>query len=121
MTLGLAAIAFLGASRARAAAAGGPAPAPGGTGQTTLTLERVARFPPPGNRVPTGFRFTHDGRILYYLALDRLEPSKVAVFMYLQPVFAALLATFVTGEPLTLRFVAGGALILAGVLIAERG
>ncbi|HYV84458.1 MAG TPA: S9 family peptidase [Patescibacteria group bacterium] len=70
MTLGLAAIAFLGASRARAAAAGGPAPAPGGTGQTALTLERVARFPPPGNRVPTGFRFTHDGRILYYLALD---------------------------------------------------
>lgn len=59
--------------------------------------------------------------VLYYLALDRLEPSKVAVFMYLQPVFAALLATFVTGEPLTLRFVTGGALILAGVLIAERG
>ncbi|HYV18576.1 MAG TPA: DMT family transporter [Verrucomicrobiae bacterium] len=59
--------------------------------------------------------------VLYYLALDRLEPSKVAVFMYLQPVFAALLATFVTGERLTLRFVTGGALILAGVLIAERG
>ncbi|HEV8199172.1 MAG TPA: DMT family transporter [Candidatus Polarisedimenticolia bacterium] len=59
--------------------------------------------------------------VLYYLALDRLEPSKVAVFMYLQPVFAALLATFVTGEPLTLRFVTGGGLILAGVLIAERG
>jgi drug/metabolite transporter (DMT)-like permease len=59
--------------------------------------------------------------VLYYLALDRLEPSKVAVFMYLQPVFAALLATFVTGEPLTARFVTGGALILAGVLIAERG
>lgn len=59
--------------------------------------------------------------LFYYLALDRLEPSKVAVFMYLQPVVAALLATFVTGEPLTPRFVAGGALILAGVLAAERG
>jgi drug/metabolite transporter (DMT)-like permease len=59
--------------------------------------------------------------VFYYLALDRLEPSKVAVFMYLQPVVAALLATFVTGEPLTARFVAGGAMILAGVLLAERG
>jgi drug/metabolite transporter (DMT)-like permease len=59
--------------------------------------------------------------LLYYLALDRLEPSKVAVFMYLQPVVAALLAYFVTGEALTARFLAGGALILAGVLLAERG
>jgi len=59
--------------------------------------------------------------LFYYLALDRLEPSKVAVFMYLQPVVAALVAYFVTGEALTPRFFAGGTLILAGVLVAERG
>ena len=59
--------------------------------------------------------------LLYYLALDRLEPSKVAVFMYLQPVVAALLTYFVAGESLTPRFFAGGVLILAGVLLAERG
>ena len=59
--------------------------------------------------------------LLYYLALDRLVPSKVAAFMYLQPVVAAVVAWFVAGEPLTPRFFAGGGLILAGVLLAERG
>ena len=76
MTLGLAAVAFLGASRARAAAGGaepGPAPPAG------LTLERVARFPPPGSRIPTGFRFTHDGRVLYYLALDGAADVRMLV------------------------------------------
>jgi drug/metabolite transporter (DMT)-like permease len=59
--------------------------------------------------------------LLYYLALDRLEPSKVAAFMYLQPVIAALVAYAVAGEALTSRFAAGGTLILTGVLVAERG
>ena len=59
--------------------------------------------------------------LFYYLALDRLEPSKVAAFMYLQPVVAAIVAYFVAGEALTPRFFAGGGLILAGVLLAERG
>ena len=59
--------------------------------------------------------------LLYYLALDRLEPSKVAAFMYLQPVIAALVAYFAAGDALTSRFAAGGTLILAGVLVAERG
>ena len=59
--------------------------------------------------------------LLYYLALDRLEPSKVAAFMYLQPVFAALVAYLFAGEALSGRFAAGGTLILAGVLVAERG
>src|SRR5262245_60011284 len=74
--LGLAGLALAGASRTRAAAGGGQvgtpgaAGPPGQSGTAGLTLERVARFPPPGSRVPTGFRFTHDGRILYYLALD---------------------------------------------------
>src|SRR5438445_740628 len=33
-----------------------------------LTLERVARYPPPGGRIPGTFRFSHDERYLYYLA-----------------------------------------------------
>jgi dipeptidyl-peptidase 4 len=71
VTLGMATAAFLGATSARpASGGGGPLGAAGSAGAPALTLERVARFPPPGNRIPTGFRFTHDGRILYYLALD---------------------------------------------------
>lgn len=59
--------------------------------------------------------------LLYYLALDRLEPSKVAAFMYLQPVIAALVAWGVAREPITGHLLAGGALILGGVTLAERG
>ena len=58
---------------------------------------------------------------LYYFAVDRLDPSKVAVFTYLQPLIAAAIAFAVRGEPVTFRLVAGGALILAGVVAAERG
>jgi len=50
-----------------------PAGGPGGALTAPpgrLSFERVARFPPPGARVATGFRFTHDGRFLYYLALE---------------------------------------------------
>jgi dipeptidyl-peptidase-4 len=35
--------------------------------QDRLTLERVARYPPPGTRVAGTFRFSHDGRYLYFL------------------------------------------------------
>ena len=38
--------------------------------QDRLTLERVARYPPPGMRVAGTFRFSHDGRHLYYLAVE---------------------------------------------------
>lgn len=35
-----------------------------------LSLERVARHPPPGTQIPGSFRFTHDGRHLYFLAVE---------------------------------------------------
>ncbi len=38
--------------------------------QDPLTLERVARYPPPGARVASHFRFGHDGRYLYFLGLE---------------------------------------------------
>lgn len=58
--------------------------------------------------------------ILYYYAIARIEPSKAAVFMYLQPVVAGIVAFVVMGEPITLRLVAGAASILTGVVLAER-
>jgi len=72
------------AALALASPAGGPGGAPtvtdralaGGGGAGRLTFERVARFPPPGARVATGFRFTHDGRFLYYLALEGPGPER---------------------------------------------
>ena len=44
-----------------------------------LTLSRVARFPAPGARVATQFRFSHDGRFLYFLALLGPGPERSLV------------------------------------------
>jgi drug/metabolite transporter (DMT)-like permease len=59
--------------------------------------------------------------ILYYFAVARIDPSKVAAFMYLQPVVAALIAYSLLGERFSGTFLAGGGLVLAGVMLAERG
>ncbi len=44
-----------------------------------VTLERVARYPPPGGRIPGDFRFTFDARFLYFLANESREPIRVLV------------------------------------------
>jgi drug/metabolite transporter (DMT)-like permease len=58
--------------------------------------------------------------LFYAFALTELSASRVAAFAYLQPVVAALLGTWLLGERITLKVVAGGALILLGVYLAER-
>jgi drug/metabolite transporter (DMT)-like permease len=59
--------------------------------------------------------------LIYYWALGRAEASRVAVWANLQPVFTALLAWAVYGELLTVPFVAGGAMVVVGVVMTERG
>jgi len=58
--------------------------------------------------------------LFYAFALTELAASRVAAFAYLQPVVAALLGAWLLGERITLRVVAGGAMILLGVYLAER-
>jgi len=60
------------------------------------------------------------GYLIYAHALTRLSASRVAAFAYLQPVVAVLLGVWLLGERITARVVAGGALILLGVYLAER-
>lgn len=59
--------------------------------------------------------------LIYYWALGRVEASRVAIWSNLQPVLTALLAWALHGEPLTAPFLAGGAMVIAGVLMTERG
>lgn len=75
--------------------------------------------------VPTAFTYAANA-----LALGRAPASVVSVFIYLQPVLAAAMASLWAddlsrllgiswvAEPLTARTLAGGALVLAGVAIA---
>jgi drug/metabolite transporter (DMT)-like permease len=52
--------------------------------------------------------------------VHRIGPSKAAIFMYLTPVFASVLAGVFLGERLGAPHLIGGALILAGLVLATR-
>lgn len=59
----------------------------------------------------------------YYLsgwALARVPPSTVAVYVYLQPLFAFAVAPIILGESLSLHTVFASLLIFAGVLVVTR-
>ena len=59
--------------------------------------------------------------LIYYYALTHIAPSRLAAFLYLQPVFATALALMLLGEHLSVPVVTAGAVILTGVYITERG
>ncbi len=57
--------------------------------------------------------------MLYYGALEHLEASQVAAFIYVEPLIAQALSVLFLGEPLTASLLAGGAAILAGVWLVS--
>jgi drug/metabolite transporter (DMT)-like permease len=62
------------------------------------------------------------GAMLFYLrALQSEDASVVAPFFQAVPLFGYVLAYFVLGETLSIRQIAGGALIVAGTLIVSVG
>ena len=59
----------------------------------------------------------------YYLnawALARVPPSTVAVYIYLQPLIAFVMAPLILGEPLSSRAMIASLLIFCGVLVVTR-
>src|SRR5262249_60104291 len=56
--------------------------------------------------------------ILWVLALQRATPTRVANTMTVNPLAAALLATQLLAEPITLNLVAGLGAVFAGIWIA---
>lgn len=54
-------------------------------------------------------------------AQRRLEPTRTALLLMLEPVFAALAGYFIAHDHLGLRGIVGGVLILIGVVAAELG
>lgn len=61
------------------------------------------------------------GYLIYCYALSRMPASRVSAFSYLQPLLATIFAVPMLGEPVTGSLAGGGALILAGVYVTERG
>ncbi len=56
----------------------------------------------------------------WYWALDRGGIQRIATFQFLQPVSGFILAAVVLGEHVTVPIAVGGALIVGGVVIAQR-
>lgn len=59
--------------------------------------------------------------LIWYRGLRVLQPTQVAVYTYLVPVFGILFAALLLGEALTLFTLLGGATILAGVIVTNTG
>lgn len=58
--------------------------------------------------------------LIFYHALRYLAASRIAALAYLQPVLATLMGVVALGERVSGALIAGGALVLAGVWVAER-
>jgi drug/metabolite transporter (DMT)-like permease len=58
--------------------------------------------------------------LVYNIALDRMDASRVALFIYFVPFSTIVLAWLILGESLTIASGIGGLLVLAGMYIAER-
>jgi drug/metabolite transporter (DMT)-like permease len=56
--------------------------------------------------------------ILWVLALERATPTRVANTMTVNPVAAALLATVLVSEPITINLIVGVVAVFAGIWIA---
>ena len=56
---------------------------------------------------------------LWYQGLRRLEPTQVAVYIYLVPFFGVLFSWLLLGESITIFLLVGGATILTGVIVTN--
>jgi drug/metabolite transporter (DMT)-like permease len=61
------------------------------------------------------------GNFLWNFGAKDLSGSVTGAFLYLIPVFGALSGWLLLGEAITLRFIAGAALMLAGVAVVQFG
>lgn len=59
--------------------------------------------------------------LLFYWVLRYMDPSRVAAINYLQPICVVVLASLFLAERPSSHLLAGTALVLAGVWLAERG
>lgn len=76
-----------------------------------------------GNLLALGYFAVFPGILAYGFwnhAVHEVGPSTSALFMYLVPIFAAVMATLFLNEQLSWFHFAGAALILAGLMLATR-
>jgi drug/metabolite transporter (DMT)-like permease len=67
-----------------------------------------------------GFGASGLGYLFWYGALERVETSRVAAFLYLEPLVTLAAAVALLHEPVGTLTAAGGLLVLAGVALVQR-
>lgn len=60
------------------------------------------------------------GYLFWYGALERVEASRVAAFLYLEPLVTLAAAMALLGETVAPTTIAGGLLLIAGVVVIQR-
>jgi drug/metabolite transporter (DMT)-like permease len=60
------------------------------------------------------------GYLLWYAALERLEATRVAALLYVEPLVTLAAAVVLLGEPVGAATALGGALVLGGVSLVQR-
>jgi drug/metabolite transporter (DMT)-like permease len=90
------------------------------TGSTEL-LAKVALMPPDGwaSIAYLGLLATVGGVTIWVMALQWLEATKVGAFIYLVPLWSAVLGKIVLGESITTALVLGAALVIGGVALVN--
>ena len=58
---------------------------------------------------------------IWFWALGRMEASKLSIFQNLQPIIAAILSFMFFGESFGWDFYIGGSMVIAGVVLTQRG
>jgi drug/metabolite transporter (DMT)-like permease len=59
------------------------------------------------------------GYLFWYAALERIEASQVAAFLYLEPLVTLAAAVTLLGESVAASTIVGGVLVLGGVLTVQ--
>ena len=60
------------------------------------------------------------GYLFWYGALERIEVSRVAAFLYLEPLATLFAAVLLLNEPVGATTLIGGLLVLASVFVMQR-
>jgi len=58
--------------------------------------------------------------LYWYAGLEKIESSRVAAFLYVEPLVTLLAAAYWLGEPIGVVTLVGGALLLGGVALVQR-
>jgi drug/metabolite transporter (DMT)-like permease len=59
------------------------------------------------------------GYLFWYTALEKLETSRVAAFLYLEPLVTLAAAVALLDEPVHATTIIGGLIVLAGVFLIQ--